>query len=145
MAFHGTFEHTLDAKNRLTVPSRFRSALAGRVFLVKGQDPCLSLYPADTYEAMANAALATATPMTPQHRELSRYFFANAQETELDSAGRVMLPANFMAQAGISARELVVAGTGSCLELWDRGTWQTYDAELTQRAPDLTAALGHPA
>ena len=93
MAFHGTFEHTLDAKNRLTVPSRFRSALAGRVFLVKGQDPCLSLYPADTYEAMANAALAGATPMTPQHRELSRYFFANAQELELDSAGRVMLPA----------------------------------------------------
>ncbi len=145
MAFHGTFEHTLDAKNRLTVPSRFRSALAGRVFLVKGQDTCLSLYPADTYEAMANAALAGATPMTPQHRDLSRYFFANAQELELDSAGRVMLPATFMTQAGISARELIVAGTGSCLEIWDRATWHSYDAELTQRASDLTTALGHPA
>ena len=145
MAFHGTFEHTLDAKNRLTVPSRFRTALAGRVFLVKGQDPCLSLFPAETYEAMANAALATATPMTPQHRELSRYFFANAQEMELDGAGRVMLPAHFMAQAGIVARELIVAGTGACLELWDRTTWQTYDAQLTDRAADLTASLGHPA
>ena len=94
---------------------------------------------------MANAALANATPMTSQHRDLSRYFFANAQEMELDSAGRVMLPAHFMAQAGITARELIVAGTGACLELWDRTTWQTYDASLTERAPDLTASLGHPA
>ena len=145
MAFHGTFEHSLDAKNRLTVPSRFRTALAGRVFLVKGQDPCLSLFPAETYEAMANAALANATPMTSQYRDLSRYFFANAQELELDSAGRVMLPANFMSQAGIAARELIVAGTGACLEIWDRATWHSYDASLTERAPDLTASLGHPA
>ena len=43
--FHGTFEHTLDAKNRLTVPSKFRSTLAGTVFLVKGAEPCLSVYP----------------------------------------------------------------------------------------------------
>jgi MraZ protein len=104
LAFHGTFEHTLDAKNRLTVPSRFRSALAGRVFLVKGQDPCLSLFPAETYEAMANAALATATPMTPQHRELSRYFFSNAQEMELDGAGRVMLPTQRRENAFCPAR-----------------------------------------
>jgi MraZ protein len=50
-----------------------------------------------------------------------------------------------MAQAGIGGRELIVAGTGACLELWDRATWQTYDAQLTERAADLTASLGHPA
>ena len=50
MAFHGTFEHTLDAKNRLTVPSKFRAALAGRVVLVKAVDRCVSVYPEATYD-----------------------------------------------------------------------------------------------
>jgi MraZ protein len=45
LAFHGTFEHSLDAKNRLTIPAKFRAALAGKVFLVRGADPCISLYP----------------------------------------------------------------------------------------------------
>ena len=49
LAFHGTFEHSLDAKNRLTIPAKFRAALAGKVFLVRGVDPCISVYPEATY------------------------------------------------------------------------------------------------
>ena len=129
MAFHGTFEHTLDAKNRLTVPSRFRSALAGRVFLVKGQDPCLSLYPAETYEAMANAALADrhaddaaaprALPLLLRERAGDGARLRGPRDAAGDTSWR---------RRGIAARELIVAGTGACLELWDRTTWQTYDA-----------------
>jgi MraZ protein len=144
-SFHGTFDHTLDAKNRLTVPSKFRSSLAGTVFLVKGAEPCLSLYPADTYHAMAQDALSGMNPLSSQKREFSRLFYANAMSMELDGAGRIMLPARFMEHAGISSREVVVAGAGDCLELWDRDTWESYDADLAQRAPDLTASLGHPA
>ena len=77
----------LDAKNRLTVPSKFRSTLAGAVFLVKGAEPCLRLYPAETYEAMANAALANMNPLSAQKRELSRLFYANAMSMELDARG----------------------------------------------------------
>jgi MraZ protein len=145
LEFHGTFDHTLDAKNRLTVPSKFRSALAGKVFLVKGADRCLSVYPEDAYTEMTRAALAGLNPHAPQTRELRRYFYSNAQDVELDGAGRIMLPARFMEHAGISSRDVVVAGAGDCLELWDRATWETYDADLAQRAPDLTASLGHPA
>lgn len=145
MAFHGTFDHTLDAKNRLTVPSKFRSTLAGKVFLVKGADRCLSVYPENTYTAMTSAALAGLNPLSAQARELSRFFYSNAMEVELDGAGRIMLPTRFMEHAGIASREVVVAGAGACLELWDRTTWESYDADLAQRAPDLTASLGHPA
>ena len=143
--FHGTFDHTLDAKNRLTVPSKFRSTLAGAVFLVKGAEPCLSLYPAETYQAMAEAALASMNPLSAQKREFARLFYTNAMAMELDAAGRIMLPPRFMEHAGIDSREVVVAGAGDCLELWDRGRWQAYETELAQRAPDLTASLGHPA
>jgi len=145
LAFHGTFDHTLDTKNRLTVPSKFRSALAGKVFLVKGADRCLSVYPEDTYSQMTASALAGMNPLSGQARELRRFFFANAMEVELDGAGRIGLPGRFMEAAGIASREVVVAGAGECLELWDRTAWETYDADLTQRAPDLTASLGHPA
>ena len=144
MAFHGTFEHSLDAKNRLTVPAKFRAALAGKVFLVRGADPCISLYPEATYTALTEASLQGLNPFSPQARELKRMLYGNATDTELDSAGRVMLAPRHVEHAGI-AREVVIAGAGDCLELWDRSAWESYDRDLTQRAPDLTASLGHPA
>ena len=144
MAFHGTFEHTLDAKNRLTVPAKFRAALAGKVFLVRGADPCISLYPESTYSELTEAALQGMNPFSTQARELKRMFYGNATDTELDSAGRVMLTPRHLEHAGID-REVVITGAGDCLELWDRSAWEDYDRDLSQRAPDLTASLGHPA
>ena len=142
MAFHGTFEHSLDSKNRLTVPSRFRSALSGKVFLVRGVDPCISLYPEATYTGLTEAALSGLNPFSPQARELKRMLYGNATDTELDSAGRVMLTPRHLAHAGID-REVVVTGAGDCLELWARSAWADYDTDLTQRAPELTESLGH--
>jgi len=71
-------------------------------------------------------------------------FHAYATDTELDSAGRVMLTPRHLEHAGIS-RDVVVTGAGDCLELWDRSSWEAYDRDLTARASDLTASLGHPA
>ena len=144
MAFNGNFEHTLDAKHRLTVPSKFRAQLAGPVFLVKGVDRCISVYPEPTYSAMTSAALAGLNPFSPEARELRRFFHGNAADVELDSAGRVMLGTKELEHAGIG-REVVVTGAGECLELWDRSAWEAYYRDLSQRAPDLTVSLGHPA
>ena len=144
MAFHGTFEHTLDAKNRLTVPSKLRAAFSEGAFLVKGADRCVALYPSQTYSALTQAALSNLNPLSAQARELKRYFHSNAQAVELDSAGRVMLGPRQMEHAGIE-RDVVVIGAGDCLELWDPSSWADYDQDLTARGPDLTASLGHPA
>jgi MraZ protein len=145
LAFHGTFEHSLDAKNRLTIPVKFRAALAGKVFLVRGVDPCVSVYPEATYTSLTEAALSGLNPFSPQARELKRMLYGNATDTELDSAGRVMLTQRHLEHGGIGGREVVITGAGDCLELWDRSAWEAYDRDLTQRAPDLTASLGHPA
>ena len=144
MAFNGNFEHTLDAKHRLTVPSKFRTQLAGPVFLVKGVDRCISVYPEAVYSAMTESALAGLNPFSPEARELRRFFHGNAADVELDSAGRVMLPASHREHAGID-RQAMIVGAGDCLELWDLEAWRAYDSDLTARAPDLTSALGHPA
>jgi MraZ protein len=144
LAFTGTFEHNLDAKNRLTVPSKFRTALSGGVVLSRGVEKCLSLYPQTTYTEIAQQALEGINPLSPRGRELRRMLYSTALETELDSAGRVMLTPKFLGHAGID-REVVITGVGECLELWDRSTWEAYDTDLTARAPDLTESLGHPA
>ena len=144
MAFHGTFDHSLDAKHRLTVPSKLRAAFSEGAFVVEGADRCLSLYPSTTYSALVDAALAGLNPLSSQARELNRFFRSNAHAVELDSAGRVMLGARLTERVGID-RDVAVIGAGDCLELWDPSTWAAYDQDLTARAPDITASLGHPA
>ena len=144
MAFTGTFEHNLDTKNRLTIPSKFRAELSKGIYLSRAIEKVISLYPAETYTAMADQALAGFTnPLSGQARETRRLIYGTALETELDSAGRVMLTPRFLEHAGIG-REVVITGVGDCLELWDRSTWEGYESDLTARASDLTESLGHP-
>jgi len=143
--FTGTFDHTLDAKHRLTVPSKFRSALAGKVFVVRSAGPCLSVYPGEHYAQLTAESLRGLAPLSPQYRELRRIFNARAEELELDGAGRVALKANQLEHAGISGREAVVTGVGDCLEIWDPAAWKAHDSDLSDRAAELLASLGHPA
>ena len=143
MAFHGTFDHSLDAKHRLTVPSKLRAAFSEGAFLVEGADECLSLYPAKTYSALVDAALAGLNPLSAQARRLNRFFRSNAHSVELDSAGRVMLGSKLAGSVGID-RDVAVIGAGECLELWDPSTWADYHRDLSARGADLTSSLGHP-
>lgn len=144
MDFHGTTEHTLDAKHRLTVPSRYRAVLSGKVFLVKGVDPCVSVFPEETYSAMISRALSGLNPLSPDARKLRRFYSSNAELVELDSAGRVMVPRGHLEHAGID-RSAVIIGAGESLELWEPEAWTAYNSDLTAQAPELTQALGHPA
>ena len=145
MAFHGTFEHTLDSKNRLTMPAKFRATLADGVFLVRSEDPCITVYPAADWEAISAQAVAGMNPLSRQARDAKRFFHSRADHIELDGAGRVVLGARHLEHAGLSGRDVVITGAGDSLELWDPETWATFDSDLTARAPELTASLGHPA
>ncbi len=144
MPFTGIHDHTLDAKNRLTVPARTRAELTGAVSVVKSPDGCLQLWPASAYEAHAERELEGVSPFTERGRVLRRYFYGSSVATELDKAGRVMLPGHALAHASIT-REVVVVGAGDWLELWDRDAYAATDADLIGRAADLFENLGHPA
>ena len=144
MAFTGTFDHNLDAKNRLTIPSKFRADLSKGVFLSRAVDKCVSsVSERDLHgDGRSGALPGHESAVSQQGRELRRLLYGNALETELDSAGRVMLTPKFLEHAGIG-REVVITGVGDCLELWDRSAWEAYDTDLTARAPELTESLGH--
>ncbi len=138
MSFSGTHDYTLDAKNRLTVPAKMRTSLTESVVLSRGTEQCVSIWPKRNFEAFVASALVDATPLDPAGDAIRRYFFSNSFETELDSAGRVMVPAALMAHAEFG-KEVVVNGMDDRIEVWDRETWKAYNAKLD--ISDLAALL----
>jgi MraZ protein len=144
MVFRGTFEYSLDAKNRLTVPARFRAALADGVVLAKGLERCVALWTPKGFDDYTQASLAGFHPLSKEAQQLKRFFAANSLDTELDSAGRVSMPGFLIDHAGLS-KEVVVTGAGDALEIWDRSTWSDYNAALASAVDDITASLGHTA
>src|ERR687885_2707093 len=122
MAFRGTFDHTLDAKNRLTIPAKFRATLAEGVVLAKGIERCVQVWTPKAYDSYVQTALAGLNPLSERARKLGRFFAANSLDTELDSAGRVMVPGFLLEHADLS-KDVVVTGAGDCLEIWGRTAW----------------------
>jgi MraZ protein len=143
MAFRGTFDHTLDAKNRLTIPAKFRAALSEGVVLAKGIERCVQVWAPKTFDAYVNSALQGLNPLSEQARKLNRFFAANSLDTELDAAGRVMVPGFLLDHAGLR-KDVVVTGAGDCLEVWGRDAWADYNEALSNELPDIAAGFGHP-
>lgn len=144
MAFRGTFDHTLDAKNRLTVPSKFRAALSDGVVVSRGIEACAALWRPADFEAWTEEMVGAMGRLTTDGRQFRRVISASAFETELDAAGRVMLPARLIEHARLR-KDVVVVGNEECLEVWDRKAWSSYDAAISPKIPDLTASIGSTA
>ena len=89
----GEYEHTLDDKNRLTLPAKFRQACAGEVVVSRGIDGCLFVYTRDELGFLRRCSqLQGLSPFCKEARQMSRFIFAGATEAELDKQGRVMVP-----------------------------------------------------
>jgi len=146
VAFRGTFDHTLDAKNRLTVPARYRSALADGVVLAMtiDQRPCVGMWRPDDYERYTERALADQPPLSPARALLERFVYGSSADVDLDAAGRVMIPGFLSGHAGLQ-KDVVVVGVGDRLELWDRSQWTDHRPALLDGVAELTSQSGHPA
>jgi MraZ protein len=136
----GEFEHTIDDKNRLTLPAKFRQALSGGLVITRGMDGCLYCYPQAQWEGLVESRLAGLDPLSKEGRMMHRFFFAGASETEPDKQGRVMLPPTLAKNAGIG-REVVVAGVRDHLEIWDRAAWRDHVKEFEGSAEDVAERL----
>ena len=144
--FRGTFDHTLDAKNRLTMPARYRAALADGVVLAMPVDlrPCVGVWRGEEYERYSERALAELPPLSARLTELERFFYGSSQDAELDAAGRVIVPSFLGAHAGLE-REVVIVGVGDRLELWDRVRWNEHRPTLMRGVAEITARVDEPA
>jgi len=120
----GEHEHTIDDKNRVTLPSRFRQDFAGGVVVTRGIDRCLGVYTREQWNEFVSARLAGLSPFSREARQMRRYLFSAAIETEPDRQGRITVPAALMKYANLG-RDVVVAGVQDHVEIWDLAAWRS--------------------
>jgi MraZ protein len=134
--FQGASSLSLDAKGRLSVPTRHRDALgatAGQLTITKHPHGCLMIFPRLEWDCFRERIAAL--PMQAQWWK--RIFLGNAMDLEMDASGRVLVSPELRAAAGIS-KDAVLLGMGSYLELWDAATYQAQEAEAMQaEMPDV--------
>jgi MraZ protein len=140
LAFRGHYEHSLDAKDRLTVPARFRAALADGVVLSKGFDPCVWLQTTEAFERLSDRFLSPHSPFGRDARRLRRRFHGGSFDEKLDSAGRIRIPKPLIEHAGLGG-PCVVIGAGEYLEVWNARAWARQEQELDAEAPDIAEGL----
>jgi MraZ protein len=132
--------HTIDDKNRLTLPAKNREAFQDGVVVTRGPDGCLYAYRRPDWDRLVESRLATMDPLSQEGRRIQRFFFSWAAEADLDKQGRVMIPAQLLEHAKLG-REVVVAGVHDHLEIWDRAAWRTELAEVEGSAEDVAERL----
>lgn len=138
--FRGRSVHTIDAKGRISIPAGYRVEFerrSERAPILTNLDRCLALYPAEDWERYEQKLL-DASPFDPDVTSFRRFMITGASECPIDKQGRILIPPSLREFAGLN-KEVVVAGLGSHLELWDKAR---FDAELakTQAQYDAISA-----
>jgi MraZ protein len=136
LAFRGQHEHSFDAKDRLTIPARFRAALSEGVVLTAGLDPCVEVYPSGDYSRHEQDALAQLNPFSRADRMMRRRILARSHDDDLDSAGRIHLPKHLIDHAGLEG-SCVVVGLVDHLEIWSAATWRQHNQEIDAGAEEM--------
>jgi MraZ protein len=121
----GTHNYQLDAKGRMSLPARFREALADGGFVTLGQDGCLYVFPLSEWTRMREE-VKTNLLADPAGRHYERMFASSAERIALDNQGRFSVPQRLRTRAGIG-REVVVIGVLERMEIWDRTAWERYE------------------
>jgi MraZ protein len=137
----GQHEHSLDDKNRLTLPAKLRESLGGDVVVTLGMDGCLFVYARGDWDALA-ARIGGLDSLSAASRQMQRHFFANATAGELDKQGRIVIPAVLLEREGIG-RDVTVAGVYDHLEIWDRARWRDQQHEVEGSAEDVAERLAN--
>lgn len=123
----GEFKHTIDAKGRLAVPSKFRQELGDKFVITRGLDrDCLSGYSPERWQRIVNN-LDKISLTNEVGRKLNRIILGNALECEIDKMGRILLPQNLRSRAGLD-KNVVFVGLGDRFELWDESNWNKVNA-----------------
>lgn len=122
--FMGEFQHNIDAKGRIIVPSKFRQDLGESFVLTRGLDQCLFAYPMDEWKLLEEKLKKL--PLTKKDaRAFTRFFFSGAIECEVDKQGRINIPPPLRKYALLD-KECVVIGVSNRIEFWSHSQWESY-------------------
>jgi MraZ protein len=138
--FIGEYQHSVDPKKRLALPSKFRKELGGKVVVTRGLDKCLFVYPLKTWKELAEK-LGTLPMGESTTRSFVRLMLAGAVDSDVDSQGRILLPEYLKEYAQLN-RSVTVAGLFNRLEIWDEEKWKTYRTKAEENTDEIAEQLG---
>lgn len=140
--FRGRYEHTIDPKGRLSIPSRYRDELAARgitTLVLSEGDHCVWAFPLDEWERLEEQ-LRQHPQLSPERRSVSRVMVASAKECPVDRAGRTLVPPELREFAGLK-KDVVIAGALEWFEIWSRERWADHRQALRSGFDEMTRKL----
>ncbi|HPN96568.1 MAG TPA: division/cell wall cluster transcriptional repressor MraZ [Candidatus Moranbacteria bacterium] len=138
--FIGEYQHSIDPKKRLALPSKFRAELKNKVVVTRGLDKCLFIYPMKVWEELAGK-LGTLPVGESATRSFIRLMLAGAIDCEIDKQGRILIPDFLRSYAGIG-KNAIVAGVYNRLEIWDEKKWNEYKKNAEKNSDEIAEQLG---
>lgn len=136
----GEHKHTLDSKNRLSLPAKFRKEIGKTVIITRGLENCLFMFGEESWRKVVTK-LESLPLGSAQSRGLSRFILAGGSEVEVDKVGRILIPSSLKEFAKLE-KEVVIAGLSDRVEIWGEKAWEEYRKEVEKSALDMAQALG---
>lgn len=136
----GQYEHTIDIKKRLALPSKFRGELGDKVIITKGLEGCLVIYTEKEWE-ISSSKLANLPVSQVEARAFSRFQLASAMEVALDKLGRILIPDYLKNYAGLK-KNVMICGLSTRLEVWDSEKWADYSKNAEKEVEEMVSKLG---
>ena len=135
----GEFNHSIDSKGRLIIPSKLRDSLGEHFVITKGMDGCLFLYPENEWEAFEEK-LRTLPLTNKKARDFKRFFLGSAVEGEIDKQGRVLLSSSLRTYANLE-KEVVLAGVLDKVEIWSKEAWDAHTTDIEENIEDIASDM----
>jgi len=119
----GEYNHTIDSKGRLSIPSKFRAVLGESFVISRGVDPCLIIYTEEDWNAFTEK-ISQLQLNDPSARDIKRFFGAGSANVEIDAHGRILIPSKLQAYAGLTKDVTIVGTIDGKAEIWDSARWE---------------------
>ncbi len=136
----GEYKHTIDEKNRMSFPIKFRKEMGKSVVVTPGLDKCLFIFTMKEWSRIAEK-LAESSMLQSDNRSFNRYLLGGATIVAVDPQGRILIPDFLKDRAGLKGKVAVV-GVHTRVELWDQELWDTYKKDVETKADSLAEKLG---
>ncbi len=137
----GEYRHTIDDKNRLSLPAKFRRETGKKVIITSGLDSCLFIFTVNSWEEITKRLSSSDSSMlSADTRAFNRYLLGGAVEIEVDSLGRMLIPEFLVTRAKLG-KNVVIVGVRERAEIWDEARWDAYRGEVEGKANALSEKL----
>ena len=136
----GEFAYSLDDKNRLSLPAKFRQEMGKKVVLARGLDHSVTISTVEEWGKIAKK-LSESSMLQADNRNFNRFMFSGAVEVEVDSIGRVLVP-DFLKKWGKLGTQVAIIGVQNRAEIWNEDDWRERKAEVEKQADTLAEKLG---